>query len=161
MSPPAGRPGRVCVRSRSTRKTRQRVNRRLSLHQSGPGGLHRRGHPYRWSPTFWAPWTRAYIGEGVYISGLQGAPGASIVEDSFSTDGDRMVLPSAGFTLLCTLVPNRPWWVPVCGPETGIPGLYRVEVGKRDTWRQLPLLPSLISRALRLKLTHGAPVRAP
>ena len=32
-----------------------------------------------------------------------------------------LVSPSAGFILLCSLVPNRPRWVPVCGPETGGP----------------------------------------
>ena len=73
--------------------------------------------------------TRACIGEGVYISSLQGAPGTSIVEDSFSTDGGQemaLVLPSAGFILLCSLVPNRPWWVPVLAQKLGVPGLYRV-----------------------------------
>ena len=123
MTPPAGRSGRVCVRSRSSRKTRPRVNRRLSLHQSGSGGLHRRGCPYQQCPTFLAPWARAYIGEGPSISGLLGTPGTSIVEDNFCADGGQetaLPLPSAHL-LLCSLVPNRSWWVPVCGPEIGDP----------------------------------------
>lgn len=35
------------------------------------------------------------------------------------------------------------------------------EGGKQGTWGQLPLLSNLISQTLRLKLTHGAPIRAP
>ena len=70
-----------------------------------------------------------------------------------------LVSPSAGFILLCSLVPNRPRWVPVCGPESG--GPWSIPWGGVGHMETTAPLPSLISRALRLKLTHGAPIRAP